>query len=368
MIQLLSRIRTRLSQGAFPNEAAVSHGILVPLLQALGWDPAEPEQVMPEYTSGRGRVDFALCATPGRPAVFIEVKGVGRSLDGDRQLFEYAFHEGVPLCVLTDEREWSFYLPSGQGSYEDRRVYRLQIDDRSPEDSQSTLQRYLGRERVRSGAAFEAAMQDYRDAAAKREAARVIPKAWSQLVEGPEDLLVELLSDQAEALGGFRPEANAVTSFLRGLASPGAAQHTAAVRPTPIPRTAATAPVTLAAEIAKLARTGRSVGYSVFGEDRQAKNAIEALVDVLSRLSLRYPDRIPDLAAAVQGNSRNHIARTVQEIYPERPDLARAVEFAPGWLVGLNIANREKVGIIRKACEVFGLRFGSDVIIELPNQ
>jgi predicted type IV restriction endonuclease len=207
MIDLLSRIRSRLAQGAFPNEAAVSHGILVPLLQALDWDPAEPDQVMPEYSSGRGRVDFALCGSPARPSVFIEVKGVGRSLDGDRQLFEYAFHEGVPLCVLTDGREWSFYLPSGQGSYEDRRVYRLQLDDRSPEDSEATLQRYLGRERVRSGAALDAATQDYRDAAAKREAARVLPRAWSQLVQGPEDLLVELLSDQAEALGGFRPEA-----------------------------------------------------------------------------------------------------------------------------------------------------------------
>lgn len=177
MLDLLNKIKLRLAQGAFPNEASVSHGILIPLLQRLGWDPAEPDQVMPEYASGRGRVDFALCTSAGRPAVFVEVKGVGRSLDGDRQLFEYAFHEGVPLCVLTDGREWSFYLPGGQGSYNDRRVYRLQLDDRSAEDSQSTLRRYLDRERIRTGAALEAATTDYRDAAAKREATRSIPEA-----------------------------------------------------------------------------------------------------------------------------------------------------------------------------------------------
>src|SRR5260221_3495446 len=359
MIELLTRIRDRLAQGAFPNEAAVSHGILVPLLQALGWDPAEPDQVMPEYASGRGRVDFALCASPSRPSVFVEVKGVGRSLDGDRQLFEYAFHEGVPLCVLTDGKEWTFYLPSGQGTYEDRRVYRLQIDDRSAEDSKLTLQRYLSRDRVKSGAAFEAAMQDYKDAAAKREAARVIPKAWSQLVDGPEDLLVELLTDQTEALGGFRPEAAAVTSFLRGLSASQAMHPAQAVTPPQILMKPRAAPTT---------RLGRAVEFNVLGSERHAKNANEALVDILSAIARRDPSRLPQLAAAVQGSSRNHIARSVEEIYPVRPDLARAVEFTPGWLVGLNIANREKVGIIRKACEVFGLRFGSDVRISLPNE
>ena len=54
MLDLLNRIKARLAQGAFPNEASVSHGILIPLLQQLGWDPAEPDQLMPEYASGRG--------------------------------------------------------------------------------------------------------------------------------------------------------------------------------------------------------------------------------------------------------------------------------------------------------------------------
>ena len=364
MLDLLNKIKLRLAQGAFPNEASVSHGILIPLLQQLGWDPAEPDQVMPEYVSGRGRVDFALCTSAGRPAVFIEVKGVGRSLDGDRQLFEYAFHEGVPLCILTDGREWSFYLPGAQGSYNDRRVYRLQLDDRSVEDSQSTLRRYLDRERVRSGAALEAATTDYRDAAAKREAARSIPEAWLQIVGAPEDLLIELVSDQAEALGGFRPAPKDVLDFLRALSEPRSVLELPISKVAPPFEASATARTRTHTQ----GRSNRSVEYFVNGETRAAKNANQALVDVLARLSQRDVARIPTLARAVQGNSRNHIARTVQEIYPARPDLARAEEFSPGWLVGLNIANREKIGIIRKACEVFGVTFGTDVKISLPNQ
>ncbi|MEO7026089.1 MAG: hypothetical protein ABI056_00885, partial [Caulobacteraceae bacterium] len=147
MRQLLDRVRARLGSDAYANEAAVSHGVVMPIINALGWDSSDPEQVVPEFPLRGGRVDFALLGGGRRPAVFIEVKGVGRAVDGDRQLFEYAFHEGVPLCVLTDGRDWSFYLPSAQGSYEDRRVYRLQLDDRDPAECERVLQRYLAAER-----------------------------------------------------------------------------------------------------------------------------------------------------------------------------------------------------------------------------
>jgi hypothetical protein len=43
------------------------------------------------------------------------------------------------------------------------------------------------------------------------------------------------------------------------------------------------------------------------------------------------------------------------------------VEFAPGWLVGLNIANREKLSIIRTACDVFEVKYGLEVKIDMPN-
>jgi predicted type IV restriction endonuclease len=215
MEKLMEQIRKRLKDGAYPNEAAVSFSILVPLLQGLGWDSANPEQVAPEFTSGRGRVDFALCLAGRRPAVFIEVKAVGRSLEGDRQLFEYAFHEGVPLCVLTDGREWSFYLPSGQGNYEDRRVYRLQLDERTPAESAEVFRRYLAHDRVKSGQAREDAVRDYQNASARREAARALPQAWAELIDDSDDLLIDLLADRAEAICGFRPGTTEVIKFLK---------------------------------------------------------------------------------------------------------------------------------------------------------
>ncbi len=326
---------------------------------------------MPEYASGGRRVDFALSGTGKRPSIFIEVKGVGRALEGDRQLFEYAFHEGIPLCLLTDGRDWSFYLPGGQGSYDERRLYRLQLTDRPPAESAQVLRRYLEQQRVKSGVAFDDAMRDYRDIASTREAARNLPKAWTELVEQPEDLLVELLASQTESNCGFRPSAEEVISFLRSLTqsdrvgAPSVARP--ARRPAQTPEPSQTTISQPTPPVASEAQTGRALVFELFGNAQSAPNAAAALVDILQAIARQFPNSIEAIAEAAKGRSRNHIARSPEEIYPARPDLARAAEIAPGWLVGLNIANREKIRIIREACRVTGLQFGVDVKVDMPN-
>ena len=82
----------RLRQGRFQNEQAVSQGIVLPILRELGWDIFDTTLVWPEYQTGEGRADFALCHPPSKPAEFIEVKPPGKAEDGVRQALEYAFH------------------------------------------------------------------------------------------------------------------------------------------------------------------------------------------------------------------------------------------------------------------------------------
>jgi predicted type IV restriction endonuclease len=153
----IDAITARLRQSKFPNEQAISQGIVLRTLQELGWNTWKTSSIWPEYKTGEGRVDFALCHPPGKPAVFIEVKQPGKAEDAVRQALEYAFHVGVPLVTLTDGRTWSFYLPAEQGSYEDRRVYKLDLFERSAPEAASTLHRYLDRARTESGEALETA-------------------------------------------------------------------------------------------------------------------------------------------------------------------------------------------------------------------
>jgi len=66
-----------------------------------------------------------------------------------------------------------------------------------------------------------------------------------------------------------------------------------------------------------------------------------------------------------QGSRRRYIARTPEELYPNREDLRELREPLPGgWLVATNLNNRLKKTIIRLAAEVAGLTFGKDVTVE----
>jgi hypothetical protein len=96
-------------------------------------------------------------------------------------------------------------------------------------------------------------------------------------------------------------------------------------------------------------------------------NAKDAMVIVLRELAKSDPTFLercsqhPD----AQGRKRRYIARSPEELYPDREDLREMRETLPGgWFVATNLNNVLKKTIIRLATEVAGLKFGKDVIIE----
>jgi len=360
--ELLQRIAGRIESGSYINEATVRIGIIEPILAALGWDITDPVAVQPEYSSGGRRVDYALCAFPARPSVFIEAKAIGKVEAADRQLFEYAFHEGVPFAVLTDGRTWSFYLPSAQGSYEDRRLYKLDLQERSADECERVFNRYLGFARLRSGEAQVDAQKDHASRSNERMATDTLNRAWEELVGEPDPLLIELLVDRTEALCGIRPPLDIAEAFLLGTRKYQAVQPIRALPPAPI-----TPPPAIAQPLAK-PPSGSRLSASFRGKELHARDATSAFLELLRSLASEFPERLQHIATAAKGRTRNHIARSPVDVYPDRPDLMHTVvELVPGWFVGTNIANREKHRIVKAACEACGVRFGADVAFDLPN-
>lgn len=82
----IDNIRDNLKKGLYPNEAAVSQGIVLRLLDALAWPKFNTQVILPEYSVGGRRVDFALCHPLSKPIVFVEVKHVGNIEGAERQL------------------------------------------------------------------------------------------------------------------------------------------------------------------------------------------------------------------------------------------------------------------------------------------
>ncbi len=357
----IERIQGNLRRGRFANEAAVSQGIVLPTLQALGWPVFDTMVVAPEYALEGRRVDYALCEKPDRPKVFVEVKGVGQTDGGDRQLFEYAFHRGVPMAVLTDGQQWSFFLPGEEGKYEERRVYKLDLLERDAAECVERLNRYLDFTRVRSGDALTAARSDYRDAARVREIVATLPNAWRSLVEEQDTLLIDLLADKVEDMCGYKPDPDACSSFLSELSRQAAP-------------TVASVPDRLQSHPDRMQRskvTSEKAPGRAFvvleGQTYHARAAREVMLRVFSLLNEQDPGFLDRFAARKHGKKRRYIARDKSELYPGQPDLCNtaADEIVPGWWLGTNYSRQSIEKIIRMACEVAGLRFGRDLRIDL---
>ena len=360
---IVGNIRAR----KFPNETAVREAIVMPVLAALGWETLDPDIVYREYQIENRRVDYGLVAVGATPTIIVEVKAIDQITGGDKQLFEYAFHEGVPMAVLSNGREWSFYLPGEHGKYEDRRVYKLDLLERDLGEVCEILRRYLEFERVKSGKAMEAARTDYRTASQKRQAVDAIPRAWQDLIEEPDELLIELLVEKTESICGFRPEVEQIEDFIvRALVEKRIPLSDMISSPTkpPIVRPTTGRETT----ISRRKSGSRKISYRLFGTARTSRTAKDALIEILGEMAKRDREFFEKLSRTAQGKRRNHLARTREEVYPQRPDLAEnAIEISAGWWIGVNIANREKRRILERACEAINIEYGKDLEITFPN-
>ena len=173
----IKEIQKAIRAGQFINEAAVSRGVVMRVLQVLNWPVFETNIVWPEYPLESLKVDYALCDPPNKPTVIIEVKNIGNLEGADSKLFEYAFRAGVPMAILTDGQEWHFYLPAGKGSISERRFYKLDILERELDETVNRFERYLAYENIRNGGAIKNAHADHDNDSKLREVERNIPIA-----------------------------------------------------------------------------------------------------------------------------------------------------------------------------------------------
>ena len=115
LLKLVKKLRERIdrhSAALRQNEALTRYALIDPLLRELGWDTEDPDVVVPEYSSGGGRVDYALLAN-SKPLMMVEAKKHGTSLqDGRKQAVEYAMDETdikARYFSVTDGACWAIY-------------------------------------------------------------------------------------------------------------------------------------------------------------------------------------------------------------------------------------------------------------------
>jgi hypothetical protein len=117
----LTDIIARLRQGRFPNEQAISQGIVLRVLQELGWAIYDATSVRPEFQTGEGRGD--CCKRQRR---------LGRA-------------SASPRAV---SHPHSSFIPHPSAFPSDRRVYKLDLFECPPTEAAEILRWHLARARA----------------------------------------------------------------------------------------------------------------------------------------------------------------------------------------------------------------------------
>ena len=210
---LILNIRSNERIGTF-DEATTKQTIILRLLNELGWQIFDAEEVKPEHSLASRRVDYSLRINSSNK-VFLEVKKVKEDLEGhQKQLLDYSFQEGVRLAVLTNGVTWWFYLPLSEGSWDQRKYFAIDIIQQDPEDTAKRFVEFLSRNNVETEAAIRVAETLLKGRVKENEIKRNLPKAWDKIISEPDELLVEIISETLEKICGHRAEREQIVSFI----------------------------------------------------------------------------------------------------------------------------------------------------------
>ena len=111
------------------NEEATKLFLVLPLINFLGYDTMNPDEVCPEHNADfsdkyKNRVDFAILKS-GAPVIAIECKALGAELKDDRGQLRSYFNAAptVKMGVITDGMVYEFYADSDEPNMMDSNAF-----------------------------------------------------------------------------------------------------------------------------------------------------------------------------------------------------------------------------------------------------
>ncbi|GAB6184944.1 hypothetical protein [Thermopirellula anaerolimosa] len=196
LIQTILAIRQKLpalrTQGL--KETPTRTILIDPLLQALGWDVRDPDEVELEYPTVDGKsVDYALKLNKN-PVLLVEAKALGDALEYVKavtQVVGYAANNGIAWCILTNGILWRVYRSMEQCPAPEKLMFEVNIaPDTSEAMSVEQIARLMwrfSREEMARGTLDALGEQTFTDGKVR--------KALECLMLNPPNKLLKLLRD-----------------------------------------------------------------------------------------------------------------------------------------------------------------------------
>jgi len=159
MIEVLNEIRSKIAKfrDRGLGEQNTKASMIEPVLEALGWDVLDPDEVHREFKANSKDcpVDYALKLFR-KPQLFVEAKGLGENLSDRKwiaQVLGYATVAGVEWCVLTDGNHYRFFNATAAVDAEEKLFREVRISEAKAHVGTATVvdvthrqyKEYLGR-------------------------------------------------------------------------------------------------------------------------------------------------------------------------------------------------------------------------------
>jgi len=192
-----------------------------------------------------------------------------------------------------------------------------------------------------------------------------IPIAWKKLIEEHDDFLVDILADKVESICGYKPNPDQIASFFDQLFKDDRQiEIPVSQKPPEISRipTKVRRPIISETNACGLVFRGKQFRY---------RNAIDIMINAFEMFSKNdgmFLERFASLPK--HGRTRRYLAKTKEELYPGRSDLAQefSIKLSSGWWLGTNYSRADIKKIIKMACDVAGINLGSEIQIELGKE
>ncbi|RJS89769.1 hypothetical protein CW700_02950 [Candidatus Bathyarchaeota archaeon] len=190
------------------NEMAVRYQIVNPILKSLGWNPENPEEVMPNLSTEEGTPDYCLLKN-GKEILFIETKKLSADIERKEivsQLAKYCFGEGTKYGLLTNGGVWILFKAFQEGTKMGERI--LWKTDIERDDTMATLRKLktISKENIENIENLIRKLQ-------------ILDEIWNSLVDDPEELIRGLIPVFKGLLGEGYPdyefEPSEIEDFLK---------------------------------------------------------------------------------------------------------------------------------------------------------
>jgi hypothetical protein len=162
------------------SEESVRFQIVNPILKGLGWDPENPNEVLPNISIEGGVPDYTLLKE-GKKVLFIEAKKLSADVEQNiPQLAKYCFNVGMNYGVLTNGATWVLFRAFKTGiPVVERIVLRVDIENDDP----TAINRKLGTISKENVENIENLIEKH----------KILDKIWQSLFDEPKEMIKGLV-------------------------------------------------------------------------------------------------------------------------------------------------------------------------------